>query len=51
MLQLENPNALAKSSGAQSDAGSLSTVMNDPGSREPKKKAFQLTDPLLIAAA
>ena len=34
-----------------SDAGGLSTVMKLPGSSEPKRKAFQLSVPLLTAAA
>ena len=51
MLQLEKPNSRADNSCTHREAGSLSTVMNDPGSSEPKKKAFQLTLPLLTAAA
>ncbi len=51
MLQLENPKIRPDSSMTQSAAGGLSTVMKDPGSNDPKKKAFQLSVPLLTAAA
>ena len=36
---------------SHNDAGGLSTVMELPGSMEPKKNAFQLSVPLLTAAA
>lgn len=51
MLQLEKPNSRPKSPCSHREAGSLSTVMKDPGSREPKNQAFQLTLALLTAAA
>ena len=51
MLQLEKPKILPESSITHSAAGGLSTVMNDPGSSEPKKNAFQLSVPLFTAAA
>ena len=46
-----NPNARTDSACSHSEAGGLSTVMKLPGSIEPKKKAFQLTEALFTAAA
>ncbi len=51
MLQLEKPNSRADNAMTQMATGGLSMVMNDPGSSDPKKKAFQLTVALLTAAA
>ena len=51
MLQELKPKSLAESPCSHSAAGGLSTVMKLPGSMEPKKSAFQLTDALLTAAA
>ena len=51
MLHELKPNTRADSDCTQKAAGGLSTVMNDPGSMAPKKKAFQLFVPALTAAA
>ncbi len=51
MLHELNPKMRPDSSMTQSEAGGLSTVMNDPGSIDPKRKAFQLSVPDLTAAA
>ena len=51
MLQALKPNSRAESSISHKAAGGLSTVMNEPGSMDPKKKAFQLVAPALTAAA
>ena len=51
MLSDEKPKSRPDSSMTHRAAGGLSTVMNEPGSREPKKNAFQLSVPLLTAAA
>jgi len=40
MLQLEKPKIRDDSSISHSEAGGLSTVMNEPGSSDPKKNAF-----------
>ena len=45
------PKTRAASSGSQSEAGVLSTVMKFPASNEPKKNAFQLWLPDCTAAA
>ena len=49
MLQLEEPKIRPESSMTQYAAGGLSTVLKEPGSSEPKKKAFQST-PLFTTA-
>lgn len=49
-LQAPNPRTRANRPIAHSAMGGLSTVMNDPASREPKKNAFQLWVPLFTAA-
>ena len=51
MDQLEKPKIRPESSITHREAGGLSTVMKEPGSSEPKKKAFQLSVPLFTAAA
>ena len=51
MLHVEKPNSRPESSITHSDAGGLSTVMNDARSKDPNKNAFQLSVPLLTAAA
>ena len=51
MVTLEKPKIRPEISMTQREAGGLSTVMNDDGSSEPKKKAFQLSVPLFTAAA
>jgi hypothetical protein len=51
MAHDENPKIRAEISWTQNAAGGLSTVMNEPGSSEPKKNAFQLTVPDFTAAA
>ncbi len=51
MLSELNPKIRAESPCTQNAAGGLSTVMKLPGSIEPKKRAFQLVDALLTAAA
>ena len=51
MLQLEKPKRRPERAMSHNAAGGLSTVMNEPGSSDPKKKAFQLTVALLTAAA
>ena len=49
--RLENPKMRPESSIIHSEAGGLSTVMNDDRSSDPKNMAFQLSVPLLTAAA
>ena len=51
MLQLEKPKMRAERAISQMEAGGLSTVMNEPGSSEPNRNAFQLRLALLTAAA
>jgi hypothetical protein len=50
-LHDEYPKSRTEMACTQNAAGGLSTVMNEPGSSDPKKNAFQLTLPLLTAAA
>ena len=51
MLQLEKPKMRADSAMTQIATGGLSMVMKEPGSSDPKKKAFQSRLALLTAAA
>ena len=51
MVTLEKPKIRPEISMTHREAGGLSTVMNEDGSSEPKKKAFQLSVPLFTAAA
>ena len=51
MLQELKPKRRAERSITHRAAGGLSTVMNEPGSMDPKKNAFQLLDPARTAAA
>ncbi len=50
MAQELNPKTRTDRAWSHSAAGGLSTVMKLPGSIEPKKKAFQLTEALRTAA-
>ena len=50
MLQALSPNSRTDSAITHSEAGVLSTVIELAASDEPKKNAFQLTEPAWAAA-
>ena len=50
MLHALSPNTRTDSAIAHSDAGGLSTVIELAASEEPKKNAFQLSEPAWTAA-